>query len=83
MDEKTRLMRNLQEASFALVDLNLYLNTHPNDAAALSAFSGYQNYYNEVLNEYVSRYGPIEARQQRGTGTWEWISDPWPWERGN
>ena len=36
---KTELMKYINELEFALVDLNLYLDTHPDNAEALEMFT--------------------------------------------
>ncbi|HHW28408.1 MAG TPA: spore coat protein CotJB, partial [Syntrophomonadaceae bacterium] len=36
---RVSMLRELQELEFALVELNLYLDTHPDDDKALSTFN--------------------------------------------
>ena len=43
MSEREKLLRQYQEADFALFDATLYLDTHPTDKRALEYFDQYQN----------------------------------------
>lgn len=69
--------------SFAVVEANLYLDTHPSDPAALSYFQEYVRMRNQALEDYAAMFGPLtidtagNCRKQ-----WEWINSPWPWEGG-
>jgi spore coat protein JB len=77
---KKALLKRLQVCEFVLVEVNLYLDTHPNDQAALDYFRKYVAMKEETEKEYVDRYGPIVATQAARGNTWAWIKEPWPWE---
>ena len=47
------MLRQVDEAGFAVVDANLYLDTHPCDAAAI-------DYYNQMLAAYKSAAAAYE-----------------------
>ena len=69
--------------SFAVTEANLYLDTHPGDPAALSYFEEYSRLRNQALNDFAALYGPLTADTARANQqTWEWVSEPWPWEGG-
>ena len=69
--------------SFAVTEANLYLDTHPGDPAALSYFQEYSRLMNQALNDFAALYGPLTADTARANQqTWEWVSEPWPWEGG-
>ena len=53
-NEKDELMVNIGEYSFMMHDLNLYLDTHPNDSEALKRFSEYRNTVNDLITKYKS-----------------------------
>ncbi len=70
--------------SFAVTEANLYLDTHPEDQAALSYFREYSRLRNEALEEFASMYGPLTVDTAvKCQKTWEWVNRPWPWEGGN
>lgn len=81
MNERELLLRRLSGAQFALWETHVFLDTHPNDAAALAAKKKYLKKYEAVLAEYKEKYGPLVYTDVFGTETHDWIKDPWPWER--
>ena len=81
MNERELMLRRLSAAQFALWETHIFLDTHPNDAAALSAKKKYLKKYETVLAEYKEKYGPLVYTDVFGTETHDWIKDPWPWER--
>lgn len=75
------LMRQLQEVSFALVDLNLYLDNYPNNQQALADFNRLSQQYAELKNSYEAQYGPLtNFGYSCSQYPWQWIGEPWPWE---
>lgn len=81
MDAQKILLKKIKQYDFALKELNLYLDTHPNCRRGLSMFQKYKKLREEALNEYNEKFGPITPEQNNSTQHWTWIDDPWPWER--
>lgn len=79
--EKNKLLRAIQMYDFALYELNLYLDTHPDCLEALKYFRQYKELRNCAYDEYTSLYGSVTAIQNTDDLHWEWIDEPWPWER--
>ncbi len=79
MTERERLMRNLSAYDFALTDLHIYLDTHPDDKKAEKALREYENKSSELRSQYEEKFGPLTVRDDGGN-RWSWISDPWPWD---
>ena len=77
----TNLMRAIQMYDFYLYELNLYLDTHPTDRKALDLFKKYTELKAEAYNAYANKYGPITADQSSTNERFNWVDDPWPWER--
>lgn len=76
-----RLMEELQSIDFALVELNLYLNTHPNDANAVNEYNHYVQESNKLRQKIESIYGPMRNFGNSYAGyPWNWSDPPWPWE---
>lgn len=82
MTNKSReqLMCIITEASFALDDVKLYLDTHPCDKEALEYYQHYRQIRKEAMKEYRDCYGPISAYDVAEDNVWTWINSPWPWE---
>lgn len=76
------LLRAIQMYDFYLYDLNLFLDTHPNDKNALAKFNEIKGKRDKAYKLYVEKYGPITAAQNNSDEHFDWINDPWPWERG-
>ena len=81
MNERKMLMIKIKQYDFALRELNLYLDTHPNCRRALALFDKYRSLTETAENEYVQKYGPITPEQSNDESHWSWIDGPWPWER--
>lgn len=80
MNEKQMMLKKIQAADFALVDINLFLDTHPNDKSALDCFCKYQKVYDSLVREYEEKYGALMAKRADTNKGWTWIDNPWPWE---
>lgn len=70
----------LQALDFCVVELGLYLDTHPNDSEALELYRAFQLAYKEKREAYVRRYGPLSTQDIVDSDEYNWISDPWPWD---
>ncbi len=80
MNQKNMLLQNITALGFSMLDLHLYLDTHPNDINAISLFNQYRQKYIILVAEYERTYGPLTAMNGASDNTWKWINDPWPWE---
>jgi hypothetical protein len=79
--EYYRLLQELQEIDFVLVELTLYLDTHPNDAAALRQFNEFAMKKHQVRAEFERRYGPmLQFGNSFSAYPWQWWQPPWPWQ---
>ena len=76
------LMREIMEYCFAVYDVALYLDTHPDDQDALSMYHEFNDKYTALSDEYARKYGPPNMHQVTSDNYWTWVSDPWPWEGG-
>ncbi len=80
--QQTALLE-LQQLSFSLVDLNLFLDTHPDNQQAVNDYNQLFEQYWEAKSNYELQYGPMNNFGHcPATYPWSWINDPWPWERG-
>ena len=79
--EKEALMLQLMQYKFALKDLNLYLDTHPNDTEIITLYNKYLSIEKQICNNYENMYGPITTDTPNMTSNnFNWINSPWPWE---
>ncbi len=77
-NNKRALMRKIQELSFAKVETELYLDTHPENASAIEYYNKILSELDDVMTKYQNEYGPIYAEGTVGK-RWAWVDDKWPW----
>jgi len=80
MNDRDNIAGELDAVSFSLIDIMMYLDTHPNDAAALRAKAEYAEAADKLRRRYEQSCGPLTASAADGDCCWDWIADPWPWE---
>lgn len=81
MDTKNKLFDTIQKYGFALDEIRIYLDTHPNCKNGLEFFHKYKKLQNEAVSEYNRLYGPLTSEQVESNDHWTWVNEPWPWER--
>ncbi len=59
MPDRNKLLKQIQEVSFTLDDLTLYLDTHPLDENALNAFEQAQKTRKNLLQNYARDFEPL------------------------
>ena len=77
--EKDLLLYNLYKYSFAINDLNLYLDLNPNDQNIYEEFKEYINKYNKTLEQFENTYGPITICDDNFK-KYSWLKTKMPWE---
>ncbi|MGN7385265.1 CotJB protein [Chlamydia abortus] len=76
-----RRLRELQEVDFALVELSLYLDTHPGDQQALQQFNQLAQQRQKLANQFELEYGPLmQFGHSFSRYPWQWVESPWPWQ---
>ena len=70
----------LQAMGFAVNELALYLDTHPDDKEALELYRTYQDMVHKGMMVYSEKYGPLTHACPTKDGGYTWMNDPWPWE---
>ena len=79
MTDRDILMRKISAYDFAIVELNLYLDTHPKDKEAHRRLEDYESKSLELRQCYEEKYGPIVFRNSPDNRM-KWIKNPWPWD---
>lgn len=78
---RENMLEKIKCLNFAIIELGLYLDTHPNDEKALCLHRKYCKEYRELTDKYQKVYGPLTI--QFPCNKWRWLEQPWPWEGGN
>ena len=74
------LLKEIMSLDFALTELQLYLNNHPEDEKALCLYKKYAKELKELKDSYQKVYGPLT--KEFPCNKWRWLEEPWPWEGG-
>lgn len=83
MDANCRqLLNQVDEASFAMDDVTLYLDTHPTDRDALNYYKYVVELRKQAMAAYEQQCGPLMIDSVRSCKDWTWLNDKWPWEGG-
>ncbi len=80
--EKQKLLRRLQATRFAVIEINLYLDSHPTCSEGLKYFRSKSEELKKLTEEYQEKYGPLCAADSKAENYWDWVSTAFPWERG-
>jgi spore coat protein JB len=78
---RERLLKEVMAADFTLIDLALYLNTHPTDQRALALYRNAVQHAMITRQKFEQMYGPLTQLHGADCNTWRWIESPWPWEK--
>ena len=78
---REELAMQIKAYQFAVTDIALYLDTHPEDERALCLHREYTRRLKELRDKYQKVYGPLTIEYP--CNKWRWLEEPWPWERGN
>lgn len=81
--EQNKLLHEINILSFTVVELNLFLDTHPCNQEAMRHFDYYNRLKKEKCEEYSNMFGPLTLKDAKGrTQEFQWTMQPWPWEGG-
>ena len=78
--EREQILMQIRELNFAVIELGLYLNTHPEDQKALCLHRKYARVAKDLKDKYQKVYGPLTINYP--CNKWRWLEEPWPWEGG-
>lgn len=96
MPDKNTLLKEINEVSFATLDISLYLDTHPTDLEALKYFHECKTKRKKALADFEKHFYPltvdcIQAENEQitnrdtkygGTSHWTWVDGEPPWMGG-
>ncbi len=80
-DARREMLQEIRCLDFAINELALYLDTHPDDQKALCLHRKYCKEVKESKDKYQKVFGPLTINYP--CNKWRWLEEPWPWERGN
>lgn len=78
---RQEMIDQIKSLDFAIIELGLYLDTHPDDQKAICMHREYTKQAKDLKDKYQKMYGPLTIFYP--CNKWRWLEQPWPWERGN
>ncbi len=80
MHKPKKLLLKLQELQFALLETNLYLDTHPSNTKAQQDLMQLSYQISMLMPKVEKYYGPLTIYGFKNENPVRWITEPWPWE---
>lgn len=79
--EYYQMLEQLQAVDFVLVELTLYLDTHPTDMDAINQFNQFSKERRQLKKAFEQQFGPLLQYGNSYTSyPWNWADSPWPWQ---
>lgn len=79
---QAQLMDRINEVSFAVNDMQLYLDTHPTCERGMRFMREKLAERQMLLAEYARRFGPLTIDSaDLSDNTWQWMEQPFPWQQ--
>lgn len=66
------LLLEIQQISFAMDELRLFIDTHPDCNEAIALFNEYAEKRNELVCRYNSEIMPLSGYAAEQSGKWRW-----------
>ena len=79
--ERDEMLLKIQELTFAIKDLNLYLDVYPSDMEMFEKYRSYSKELEAIKETYEKKYGPLCSFSVMGD-KYNWYMNPWPWDKG-
>ena len=72
------LLDKISAVEFAMWELHLYFDTHPEDLESVKLYNNYKEKRDCLVDEFESKYYSLTSDNAQGIC---WIKNPWPWEK--
>lgn len=83
-NEQEKLLHDIGVLDFVVIELALYLDTHPADRNAMEYYNHYNRMTNQAKKDYAEKFGPLTLAlaDTSDCSEWNWATLPMPWEGG-
>lgn len=84
--DRKNLLREIDQISFAVVEMNEYLDTHPFEEDGILYLKHLNDKRKKRMEEYAKKYEPLcmnDVDQNNCEKSWDWALTPFPWKGGN
>ena len=72
-------LAELQALEFVVLELGIYLDTHPEDEEAFQLYRQYVAMERSAKAAYEDANGPLLKDSTANYESYRWLRDPWPW----
>ena len=79
-NERQKRLALIQMYMFIAHEINLYLDTHPENSQMIMLYNEYAKLAKEAICEFENTFGPIFVMDSNENSPFEWVKGPWPWE---
>lgn len=81
ISQQANMLKEIMSLEFTAVDLNLFLDTHPDDMKALAEYNHATHMLKVLKDAYEQCYGPLcNFGHSMSQAPWRWTDEPWPWQ---
>ncbi|MBK5241064.1 spore coat protein CotJB [Clostridium sp.] len=74
------MLKQISATRFMMVDLALFLNTHPMERETIVEYNHYVMQWRELKENYEKKFGMLTQLDSLSPYPWQWKEEPWPWE---
>lgn len=78
-DMQKNMLKEVMAADFVVLDLILYMDTHPDDDNTYNLLLKKAKEAMELKTNYQTKYGPLMPAFPAESYKL-WVNQPWPWE---
>jgi hypothetical protein len=84
--DRDQLMCKINEISFVVTDLTLYLDTHQDDQEAINLFNQASKLRKDLMLKFATDFYPLtqacmaEVAENKTVTSFDWTAGPAPWE---
>ena len=71
MTEREKLLQHVRMHNFAMIEVGLFLDSHPKNAAALAYFQAQKAKYDAAVADYEAKYGPLMMLRASESNEWQ------------
>jgi spore coat protein JB len=79
-NNRLEMLKQIAAVDFAIIDLHLFLNTHPTDENVVTQYNSLVTQSKMIKQNYERYFGPLCSTESPSAYPWQWINEPWPWE---
>lgn len=80
MNNREQMLKDIGIVDFTVMELTLFLDTHPYDRSAMEYFNHYNRMNTQLKKEFSRNYYPLKLDFAESNQEWRWGDAPLPWE---